>query len=495
MKDIRIIYVLVFVFAFQILEAQSYQTSNYFKNLKANLQSLDGFDEKVIEYCELQQQNLNLINESENVVKIGFEEYQLNDVAMDYYHGFQKLSYLDKCRLLYSWSHVSGTINNLTKSKKLPKPLSFLPVVFTGLNSFYAGENYSFGLWGLSYLPAVRYGIVADSCYDERLDLYLNSNAAINYLAELHKNFKTWDFAVTAYCCGPTNVVRAGYGQLPFDSVYNNLDSYSKDCFYRLIAFTKWMSENETLDFNTVNNFSISISDTVIVSSRIHFEQISSVLDINHKDLYELNPLYRCAVIDGRKKTKVINLPEGYKESFYLLRDSIENFMDSVYFPKYSPVIPSSNDYEPYVHVSISPGDDYEEHKYTIVSGDNLGAIAQRFGVNVSDIQDWNNISGTNIYAGQKISIWLKKGTKLPEPPKKEVQEVSKTEDQGMKKHFSMRDYDFVETYEVKSGDSLYKISLKYDWASAEDIMEWNGISDPSKLQVGQKLKIFKKKK
>jgi membrane-bound lytic murein transglycosylase D len=169
--------------------------------------------------------------------------------------------------------------------------------------------------------------------------------------------------------------------------------------------------------------------------------------------------------------------------------------MDSVYFPKYSPVIPSSNDYEPYVHVSISPGDDYEEHKYTIVSGDNLGAIAQRFGVNVSDIQDWNNISGTNIYAGQKISIWLKKGTKLPEPPKKEVQEASKTEDQGMKKHFSMRDYDFVETYEVKSGDSLYKISLKYDWASAEDIMEWNGISDPSKLQVGQKLKIFKKKK
>ncbi|NLB87260.1 MAG: LysM peptidoglycan-binding domain-containing protein, partial [Bacteroidales bacterium] len=46
----------------------------------------------------------------------------------------------------------------------------------------------------------------------------------------------------------------------------------------------------------------------------------------------------------------------------------------------------------------------------------------------------------------------------------------------------------------IEKGDSLYKISQNYSWASAEDIMYWNGINDASKLQIGQKLQIYKKK-
>ncbi|BCB05738.1 C40 family peptidase [Bacillus sp. KH172YL63] len=42
---------------------------------------------------------------------------------------------------------------------------------------------------------------------------------------------------------------------------------------------------------------------------------------------------------------------------------------------------------------------------YTVQSGDTLSAIGVRYGVSVSNIINWNNLSSTTIYVGQKLSI------------------------------------------------------------------------------------------
>ena len=44
---------------------------------------------------------------------------------------------------------------------------------------------------------------------------------------------------------------------------------------------------------------------------------------------------------------------------------------------------------------------------YTVVGGDVLSGIAIRFGVTVSEIQQWNNIANPNlIQIGQKLTIY-----------------------------------------------------------------------------------------
>ena len=43
---------------------------------------------------------------------------------------------------------------------------------------------------------------------------------------------------------------------------------------------------------------------------------------------------------------------------------------------------------------------------YKIKSGDAISSIAERFGVRVSDIQKWNNISGNKIIAGTTLKIY-----------------------------------------------------------------------------------------
>ncbi len=490
------------------ITAQNLHTKPFFDKLDANLTVIYSGDLLVTEYCEKYEKNINSFQFQDIKIYIQEEEYVLNKTSLDFYNGFKNLNYKSKCRLVYAWAQIKPIIINESSPLKTAPQIAFLPVVISAFDKYYSDQNGGFGLWGLQYLPATRYGIVADSSYDERLDLKKSSYAAQSYLSYLHKSFDSWDYAVTAYVCGPAKLRKAMQGTSSFDEVIVKLDDPAKNTFYILLALIRWMGENETIAPAEIFVSSTKACDTVIVDRRMHFAQISGVLNIELKTLQNLNPLFVGNVIDGRQKAKTIFLPLNQAGNFIKFQDSICNFNDSIYFPKYKPVEKRDVDNEPVyyeAYESVSPGDDFEEIKYKIVSGDNLGSIAEKYKVKVSDLQDWNNISGTGIYAGQQISIWVKKGTAASYTTSADTQKTTvkadnvktdtqKKETSSVKKAFEPKEYTIVDTYIVKSGDSAYKIAQKYSWATAEDILSWNNISDPSKLQVGQKLKIYKKK-
>ncbi len=490
------------------ISAQGVYSTDYFKKLQSTLSVLYTNEKVVTEYCETYQTNINELFFHDNKIKIGEEEYILGDKSIEFYNSFQDLSYKSKCCLLYAWANIKPETCTVFDNQNIPPQIAYLPVVISGLDRYYSDQNGAFGLWGLQYMPAVRFGIIADTCYDERLDLQKSSDAASSYLKYLHTSFGSWDYAITAYVCGPAKLRKIMNSEFSFDAVAEKLDDPAKNTFYLFLALVRWMEENETINPDVIICTTPVLCDTVFVNRRMHFAQIAAVLNVDLGNLLKINPLFVGKVIDGREKTKTIYLPVDYAASFMLFQDSISNYNDSIYFPKYKPLqkIAADNDpvyYESYA--SVSPGDDYDEIKYKIVSGDNLGAIAEKYHVKVADIKDWNNISGTNIYAGQQISIWVEKGsassyTTKAETPKTNVTnpttktETAKTETTTVKKGFEAKEYTIVEVYVVKAGDSAYKIAQKYSWATPEDLLNWNNISDPSKLQVGQKLKIYKKK-
>ena len=92
---------------------------------------------------------------------------------------------------------------------------------------------------------------------------------------------------------------------------------------------------------------------------------------------------------------------------------------------------------------------------YTVVSGDSLYKIANRFGVSVSDIMLANNLSNSNLSIGQKLVI-----------PSNTSNNV----------------------YTVVSGDSLYKIAQRFN-TSVQAIQRLNNLNTTS-LSIGQKLLI-----
>lgn len=484
------------------VSAQLVYSGHYIKCLDKNLHSLNLKDDIVKDYCKVED-NETKIHNSNNKITIGDEVYPIEDISMDYYEGFNTLSHVSQCRLQYAWAEVRATIFNISKSHRVPVELSYLPMVVSSFNKYYSNETTAYGFWGLQFIPAVRYGIVADANYDERLDVSKSTVAAMSYLNELHKSFGSWDYAITAYACGPAMVRKAMTVNTDFDSVVSSINSPDKYIFYSFLALVKWMNENEICHPLPDVKANEKFADTIVVVEKIHFEQIAGVLELDVQELLDLNPLFTGKVIDGRCRPKAIYLPLSYAEKYYLYKDSILHFNDSIYFPKYEIEISEEPVYSYGYNtnnVSVSPGDDFEEIKHSVVTGDNLGFIAEKYHVKVSDLQDWNNISGTTIYVGQIVSVWVKKGTvsnytnKAPEEKKKESFTDIVKLPEPEKKAFNSKEYTLVETYVVKSGDSPYKIALDYSWATAEDIMLWNDISDPSKLQVGQKLKIYKKK-
>lgn len=484
------------------VSAQNALPSEYLSSLKNNLAFLFPEDEAVKNYCKAYETNINLLFVEDDKIKIGNEEYDQNEIVQEYYNGFQSFQYINKCRFLFAWSKIESEVVIEAELKNSNKELALIPICISKFEKYHLTSAGGYGLWGLQYIPAVRYGLTADSCYDERLDLKKSTSAAISYLNLLHDSFGSWDYAITAYVCGAPKLRKAMANTHDFDSAIKNLDAPEKYTFYILLALVRWMGENETINPAKYTEENHINCDTVIINKRLHVDQIAGVLDIKSEDLKFLNPLFIGNIIDGRLKPKTYYLPLNYKDKFIAHQDSICSYKDSIYFPKYKPVTvtETSNDYQSSEsYVSISPGDDYEEIKYKIVSGDNLGFIAEKFNVKVQDIKNWNNISGTNIYAGQQISIWIKKGTGQTILIKQNEQKSEITSNtikvpENVKLIYDLKDYTYVETYTVKSGDSPYKIAKNYTWASAEEIMAWNNISDPSKMQIGQKLKIYKKK-
>lgn len=115
---------------------------------------------------------------------------------------------------------------------------------------------------------------------------------------------------------------------------------------------------------------------------------------------------------------------------------------------------------------------------HTVKSGDTLYGISSQYGVSVAQIKSWNNLSSDTIYVGQKLKVKNNGGsTTKPTTP-------TKPTDNGNTNNNNQS----ADTYTVKSGDTLYGISLK-SGVSVAQIKQWNNLTSDT-IYVGQKLKI-----
>ncbi len=111
---------------------------------------------------------------------------------------------------------------------------------------------------------------------------------------------------------------------------------------------------------------------------------------------------------------------------------------------------------------------------HIVKSGENLGMIANKYGITVHQIQQKNNLQITKIYPGQKLIIG---NNQKPTTNSRSGKETGQNAQ--------------VKTiYSVKTGDSLYKIANTYG-VSVKQIKTWNSLSSDI-IYPGQKLEIFK---
>ncbi|MDQ6762846.1 MAG: LysM peptidoglycan-binding domain-containing protein, partial [Bacteroidota bacterium] len=118
---------------------------------------------------------------------------------------------------------------------------------------------------------------------------------------------------------------------------------------------------------------------------------------------------------------------------------------------------------------------------YIAASGENLYDVAQKNGVLLQSICDYNNLSVTdNIYAGTKILL------KAISNSNYQASNINYTEQPIKPKASTVQ----PAYHEVQAKEGLYSIAKKYG-VTVSQLKEWNSLSNDN-LQIGQQLIISK---
>ncbi|MSP08317.1 MAG: LysM peptidoglycan-binding domain-containing protein [Chitinophagaceae bacterium] len=133
--------------------------------------------------------------------------------------------------------------------------------------------------------------------------------------------------------------------------------------------------------------------------------------------------------------------------------------------------------------------------KYKVRKGDNLGSIAAKYNVSVSDIKYWNSLKKNTISSGKILKIMttervVSKVRKEIKADKKlvETKDLLASTDAKSDKNLTTEISKTTEYYVVQKGDNLGNIAKKYA-VTIEDLKQWNNLSDIN-VQLGTQLKI-----
>jgi membrane-bound lytic murein transglycosylase D len=391
-------------------------------------------------------------------------------------------------------------IEDIFDSYGLPAELKYMAVIESALNPNAVSRMGATGLWQFMYSTGRSYGLTINSIVDERRDPVKSTHAAAKYIKDLYSIYHDWILVIAAYNCGPGNVNKA------IRRSGNNKDYW--EIFYRLPRETRGYIPQYFAATYAINyypehnirplplNFPVA-TDTIVVYKDIHLNQISQVMGIPLGELRALNPQYRTGLVPGSTKPFALTLPINHLGDFIDLNDTIRNYKPDVYLNKSVLIADPSRS-------AYTPADIKGKTKltYTVKEDDNLGFISEWYRVGLSELRYWNDIYRNTIRIGQKLNIYV-------DPAKSEyyskVNGMTFAEKQAMigKSVPSNTtaaqmlapvetDGEYI-THTVRYGDTIWDIVKLYDNVSTTEVLTLNNISDPQKIQVGQKLRIKKK--
>lgn len=353
----------------------------------------------------------------------------------------------------------------------LPSELKAMAIIESALNPTAVSRAGAKGMWQFMYNTARTYGLRINSYVDERLDVEKAADAAARYLLDSYNIFGDWCLAISAYNCGAGNVnkaIRRAGGNKDFWSIYPYLPKETRGYMPAFVGALYAMTYYKEYGIVPEPVQMPAHTDTFEIRRNLHFSQISEVIGIPNEDLQNLNPQYIHDLIPGNEAPYILKLPYNYTNAF------LDN-QDSLYTHKTAEMAGTKVLEGP----SVPDSGTQERIAYKVKSGDYLGRIASRYGVTVKQLQQWNNLRGTNLRVGQTLYIYRSGGGKTA------------SSSSGGSASASSSSSGYI-TYTVKSGDTLYKIAQRYPGVTANDIMKINSIS--SNIKPGMKIKIPTKK-
>ncbi|MCH5234868.1 MAG: LysM peptidoglycan-binding domain-containing protein [Muribaculaceae bacterium] len=438
-------------------------------------------------------------------------EMPYNQIVRSYIDKYTKSNRAQVPALLGLGLYYNPIFEQSLEEQGLPLELKYLPMIESSLDPNAVSKHGAAGLWQFMLATAKGLGMEVNSLVDERRDPYLSSEMAASYLKGLYDTYGDWTLAIAAYNCGPgtlNKAIRRAGGEPKdhdFWSVYNYLPEETKGYVPAFIAINYVMNYYPEHNISPVLPTAPLVMDTIHVSDRIHFEQISQVLNIPVEELRILNPQYRADIIPGTSENpRNLILPSQQIHAYLMSEEDIKNYEPEKYLPR-DKVEPGEiqgdslavvEDTEIWAEPITTVSDKVERNGETqtivhkVKAGETLASIAKTYEVTQEDIKKTNNLRRNAVRVGQQLKIT----TSAPQAEMestaaavtKPAPSNNKTQTSTPKKQTTTSSK--TTTHLVSKGETLSTIAKKYG-TTITAIKNANGLKNDN-IRAGQTLKI-----
>lgn len=430
-----------------------------------------------------------------------------NSIVRSYIERYTKRGRAQVAALLGLSLYYMPIFEQALEEEGLPMELKYLPVIESGLDPNAVSKHGAAGLWQFMVGTGKGLGMEVSSLVDERRDPYISSKKAAKYLKDLYNSYGDWSLAIAAYNCGPGAVnkaIRRAGGeeaQKDFWAIYNYLSPETRGYVPMFIAANYVMNNYDKHNISPVLPTKPLVTDTVHICERIHFDQISKVLDIPVEELRVLNPQFRADIIPGNNERHyTLILPSQQINAYLMSEEEIRDYEAEKYARR----------------VVAEPGEEPDPQMAAIIAQEDEAELANADHNQLEDLPEPRKTQGEAVAVTRD-----RRGNQQQHLDTGEDQNPYKAARQNTRRTSARQEQDMADntssqskwtksskkktsrssapkakstTHTVASGDNLSTIARRYG-TTVNEIKKANGISGSGdKLQPGDKLKIPGKK-
>lgn len=328
----------------------------------------------------------------------------------------------------------------------LPSELALLPAIESAFSPQAVSPKRAAGLWQVMPRTARGLGLKQDRWYDGRRDILASTEAALDYLEQLHAAFDgDWLLALASYNAGQGAVSRAisrneqagrstDYWSLP-------LPTQTRQYVPKLLTLCALIAEPDRYGVNLEPLANQPVLAPVELAPALDLDLAAELAGLSLEDVFRYNPGFRGNTV-----------PEGPH------RILIPAERESVFQRRLA---------------SYRVQERHRIKHYKVRRGDTLGTIATRYGTSVAKLRGFNRLETDRLQVGAELLI--------------PVTTYATGDLLGGRRSVDDATATPRTAHRVGPGDSLSGIALRYG-VNARQLARWNRIGLDSILRVGQRL-------
>jgi membrane-bound lytic murein transglycosylase D len=317
----------------------------------------------------------------------------LNHPRVDYFvkvfSGRQRKRFT---RYLTRMGHYQPMISRKLAERGMPQDLIYLAMIESGFSPKAYSHAHASGLWQFISGTGRRYGLDINRAVDERRDPEKATDAALDYLSDLHRQFGSWYLAAAAYNTGEGRVARVMRqvtgsvrgNEYSYYKIRHRLPRETRDYVPLMVAAARIAKEPHKYGFRGVEIGEALVYDTVAVGSATPLANIARAAGTTVAEIRRLNPQLKLSRTRN-DRPDVIRIPAGSRAAFAARWPEVRQ--------------------ERLAQADAPAKKSARVRKHRVRRGDNLTRIARRHGVSVSALKRANGLRGSRIRAGATLRI------------------------------------------------------------------------------------------